>query len=71
MFAEVLRLHNTAVSMSYFRARHMEVKERVYTILEDEGDPCNTEFLGNVTLPFPTLDGMPAQMVRNFYAAFH
>lgn len=39
VFDEVFSDPNTSVSMFYFLARPVEVKERCYTILEYLGDP--------------------------------
>ena len=67
-FQSVRAAHNSVLSIAYFAARHMEVLERGYTILEGFGDPMNTEFIGTEDLPFNRPTTLPTHTRDDFFA---
>ena len=56
VFETAAQQHHTGLSMAFFKARLVELRERGYTILEDFADPTNEKFLDGVRLPFDRIE---------------
>ena len=71
VFDVVVRHFNSTLPMTFYKTRHVEVRDRGYTILEGFADPLNEQIIGSRNYPFPNCsDFQRTRMSDLFNAVF-